>query len=262
MVSKRKRFWLIAISAFVVYAGVTGFLVVRRLHAIDLVREGLALAKSQKHEQAIAKLDEALAVESRLLAAQYGKAASLRALGKLEEARRLYESILELMSKSDRVPALLGDVCCEMRDGLWAEHYYELALERTKNKGVKASVHQGWGGLEYRCHNYNDAIKHFSKVLRYAPDDPGTLCARARAYLCLNKPKKALRDCEASIEADPEFVAAYFLKGASLDRLGKTEEALYNYWAFVGSASSYHPDMDAVRTRLSSQPAVPGAGAH
>jgi len=120
------------------------------------------------------------------------KGLELQQYGRFEEAKNIYEKILEIDSNHFDALHFLGIV-------------YAIS------------------------NNLEAAVLEMSKAIAVNPIDPNVLVNRANAYMSMGHFDKALLDISKSLDLAPQNPSAYFLQGNSLKALNKTEDAITSY---------------------------------
>ena len=136
------------------------------------------------------------------------------ALGRQEEAGRLYQMIIEDYSKHHNQPynqemtALLADVHLTLghihtnygdQDKAQAEYKAAIALQPQN-----AAAHLGLGFLSYEGKNFEAALAHFKRAVRYDPNHAPTHCNLGLAYAKLGERDKAREHFQTALRLDPE----------------------------------------------------------
>ena len=150
----------------------------------------------------------------------YGR--SLRAQGKLEEARRAFKGAHDADWRNPRFAADIAESYLEDGDTINALTYY--------NKGIQSNADHlvcklGWSRTRILR---GEGLKEASDVLADVlgrPDSEVTpnikaraLVARAELRLFEQKPADAVADADAAVAADPGYAPAYAAKGLALAR--------------------------------------------
>ncbi|XP_014270730.1 outer dynein arm-docking complex subunit 4 [Halyomorpha halys] len=98
-------------------------------------------------------------------------------------------------------------------------------------------------GFEVRARRYDLAFSCITKAIDLNPEDKTALVARSKCYLLLGEPELALKDAEAALAVDPNYIKALLQKAESLYHLGKFEEAL----VYFHRGLKLRPDMSGFR---------------
>lgn len=90
---------------------------------------------------------------------------------------------------------------------------------------------------------FSKALVSFSQALEHAPDDKNCLVARSKCHLQLGNPTAALKDAEAALKGDPNFIRGLYQKAAALYDKGDFEYAL----VFFHRGNKLRPELDEFR---------------
>jgi stress-induced-phosphoprotein 1 len=81
---------------------------------------------------------------------------------------------------------------------------------------VKAEEARELGAQKFNAAQYSEAKEAYDEMINRNPEDVRGYTNRALAYIRLNAPHYALKDCEEAIKRDPKFVKAHIRKAAAL----------------------------------------------
>jgi len=176
--------------------------------AEDIIKEGVALHDAGKYKEAIAKYDEALAADPKLVAAMYEKAYSLTSLKQNAEALEIAKRILkEHPDYPDiaNVYSMAGNALDDLNRSEEALKIYDEGIKRFPqfylfyyNKGLSLA----------RLNRGEEATRNFQKDLLLRPVHTSAHLYMARMY-----------------EADDNLVPAVMAYGVSLLLESKTSRA-------------------------------------
>ena len=76
-----------------------------------------------------------------------------------------------------------------------------------------AEEHRQKGNGIYKEGNYPGALKEYEEAIRRNPDDAKIYGNKALCYLKLMEPVMAIKECDAALKRDPNFVRAFERKG-------------------------------------------------
>ncbi|XP_013878457.1 outer dynein arm-docking complex subunit 4 [Austrofundulus limnaeus] len=74
-----------------------------------------------------------------------------------------------------------------------------------------------------------NAVKSFTAALALRPGDKNCLVSRAKCYMKLEQPEKALQDAESTLKGDETFCEGLYIKAEALFLMGEFEFALVFY---------------------------------
>ncbi|KAB0791815.1 hypothetical protein PPYR_03615 [Photinus pyralis] len=81
-----------------------------------------------------------------------------------------------------------------------------------------------------KAENLLKALQAYNKALELNPSDKNCLVARSKCYLLLGQPESGLKDAEAALAVDKNFMKGIYQKAESLYYLGDFEHSLmYHY---------------------------------
>ena len=80
--------------------------------------------------------------------------------------------------------------------------------------------------------------EYLQKALALDPDNPEVLVRLASIRLAQNRPEEALVYSRRAIEVQPSSIAAHYLCGEALEKMGREREALQAYWEVLSRADS------------------------
>ncbi|KVN21083.1 MULTISPECIES: tetratricopeptide repeat protein [unclassified Burkholderia] len=172
---------------------------------------------------ALARLDEALAINPAHPRALYQRAGLLAQLARHDDARAAYDRLLE------RTPGF-ADGYVKRSDTLRALGRFDAALadcDRAVALAGRTFDAMRARGLALRAlGRFGDAADSYGHALALTPGSADVLFLRGVAYLDLHEPERALADFNAAIAASPGFVDAIFNSSIALDQLGRHDDAL------------------------------------
>jgi tetratricopeptide (TPR) repeat protein len=173
-----------------------------------LVLEATALQSVHRFDEALRRLDEALALEPRNVQAQLTRAGLLQVRGEFAQARAACRAL------SGSAGRLVMGTCFASVDGmsgrLQASYSLlaRLAAESAPSEALNAWVQGQLGEMAIRLGELTAAGEHLRVALRIAPDDPYLLAMLADLLLLQNEPEEVL-----------ELLRAHEAKDALLLRL-------------------------------------------
>ncbi|NHV24762.1 tetratricopeptide repeat protein [Burkholderia sp. D-99] len=190
---------------------------------LALANYSAVLAGLGREHDALARLDEALAINPVHQRVLFQRAGLLAQLARYDEACAVYDRLLELtpgfadgyVKRSDMLRAL--GRC----DDALADCDRAIALAGRTFDAMRAR------GLALReLGRYREAADSYGHALALRPGSADALFLRGVAYLDLHDPEYALADFNAAIAASPTFVDAIFNSSIALEQLGRHDEAL------------------------------------
>lgn len=85
------------------------------------------------------------------------------------------------------------------------------------------------GNAAFSAGNYEDAIKHFTEAIVFAPTNHVLYSNRSAAYASLHKYNEALQDAKKTVEIKADWSKGYSRLGAAYVGLGKYDDAISSY---------------------------------
>ncbi|WP_419689174.1 tetratricopeptide repeat protein [Burkholderia theae] len=190
---------------------------------LALANYSAVLAGLGREHDALARLDEALAINPVHQRVLFQRAGLLAQLARYDEARAVYDRLLEL------TPGF-ADGYVKRSDMLRALGRFEDALADCDRAialaGRTFDAMRGRGLALRELGRYRDAADSYGHALALRPGSADALFLRGVAYLDLHDPEHALADFNAAIAASPAFIDAIFNSSVALEQLGRHDEAL------------------------------------
>jgi tetratricopeptide (TPR) repeat protein len=191
--------------------------------ALALANHSAVLLGLGRTQDALARLDEALALNPGHQRALFQRAGLLAQLGRHDDALAAYDRLLDinpgfaeaLLKRSESLRALgrCADalVCCDRALSL-AGRSFDVLRERGR-------VLRELGRFQHATDNYGLALS-------LVPGSAEVLFLRGVAFLDLHEPGNALADFNAAIAASPSFVDAIYNSSVALEQLGRHRETM------------------------------------
>lgn len=164
-----------------------------------------------------------------LLIAQYPTETLLRYLQSEDQlVTRAAASALKLIGDEEAVPALINAL---KDDDLGTRLTAESALWHIWTRSGDASIDKmlNDGKSLLKDEAYEEAVEHFTEVIKAAPVFAEGYNQRAIAYFLMEEWSKSIRDCKRAIALNPNHFGAFAGMGHVYVRLGKIEEAIEAY---------------------------------
>lgn len=174
--------------------------------AEELVEQGIILLDRSDNETALARFDQAVAMEPRNADALAGRGMARTWLSDLAGAERDFAAT----------------------EAIQPDHW-TLALGR--------------GLLAQLSGRNEEALRYYDHVIEQSPDDVETLGRRAQVNQALRRYPAALRDVERALEAVPDWISLYGLKADLLRLEGSPERAVATVDKML---AAYPDDRDAL----------------
>jgi len=205
---------------------VTEELVAIRGESADLLRQGLNLARLDRHEDALAAFDKALQLDPYNANAWVSRAIELRFLNRDEDALVALDKAVELDPNISHAWILRGLSFARLDRDEEALEAFDKSVELDPQY-AHAWVHRGIAlGVLNR---YEEALAALDKAIALDPKDSEAWRNRGTALSRLRRQDEALAAFDKAINLDPNNANAWFRRGMSLARLDRDEEALAAY---------------------------------
>ena len=164
-----------------------------------------------------------------LLIAQYPTETLLRYLQSEDQlVTRAAASALKLIGDEEAVPALIDALKDDdIGTRLTAESALWHIWTRSGDASIDKMLNDGKSLLKDEA--YEEAVEHFTEVIKAAPVFAEGYNQRAIAYFLMEEWSKSIRDCKRAIALNPNHFGAFAGMGHVYVRLGKIEEAIEAY---------------------------------
>lgn len=100
-----------------------------------------------------------------------------------------------------------------------------------------------FGEFDTQQGNYEEAIKDYTRAIRYAPKDPVPHAARGYVYQKMGRHDEAIADYTQAIQLDPADDELYLIRGVAYSLKGLQDEAILDYSKAIaidpGNADAY-----------------------
>ena len=144
-------------------------------------------------------------------------------LEQYEEAIVAYEMALRNKGDNPHHLTRLGNCHLKLKDYDKAEECYLAVLALDPNFGA---AHSRLGLIHGFRQNWNEAINYFTTCVEMDPDSVNARCNLANALCGSGYPKEGLKELNIGLELDPKSYPLLRTKIATLNVIGRTEEAL------------------------------------
>lgn len=86
-----------------------------------------------------------------------------------------------------------------------------------------------FGDLDVSTGNYDEAIKDYTKAIKYNPNDPDGYIGRAYVYQKMGNNERAIDDYTKAIELVPDDSNLYKARGFVFSLLGNNDQSIKDY---------------------------------
>lgn len=164
--------------------------------------------------------------ESKKIKLLLDESSALHQLGKLEEAKLIYENILKTNPKQFEATHLLGTLLAQL-----GQYSRSISL---LNKAIlinpkQYESHSNIGNAYFESDQFEDAIAAYDKAIKLKPNNPKDYCNKGIALYKLKKYEEAVIFYDKAIEIEPNFTKAYINKANAQVEMGLIEKAIENY---------------------------------
>ena len=195
----------------------------KELEAWEWTNKGASLKSLGRYEEAIRCLDKALELNPGHVNAWINKGTSLGSLGHHEEAIRCFNRALELDPRNADAWNNKGNSLDSLGRPEEAIRCYDQALELDPRQ-VNAWTNKG-ASLN-SLGRYEEAIRCYDKALELDSRQVNAWINKGTSLGSLGRPEEAIRCYDQALELDPRDFKTWTNKGSSLGGLGRYEEAI------------------------------------
>lgn len=151
---------------------------------------------------------------------------ALQEAGKLENAKRIYEQILEYRATYTDALFCLGVVHGMQKNLLRAIELVEAAIKT--NSGV-AEFYRVLGKFYKEMNREQQAVTVFERALELEPEEVSTICAVARGYREIGQFEKSIEAYTKAFSLDPNLWPALYTRAEIYLHCGHIDKALADY---------------------------------
>jgi tetratricopeptide (TPR) repeat protein len=156
----------------------------------------------------------------------FQRGVALQRQGRLAEAERLYEEVIQRDPRHFGALHLLGRAA--LQTGRAHRGIELIAKAIGLNRGV-ASAHSDLGKGLSGLGRLDEALASFDRAIALRPDHAPAHNNRGRALIDLGRLDEALASFDRAIALQPDFAFAHNNRGVALSELGRCDEALAHY---------------------------------
>ena len=161
---------------------------------------------------------------------------SLHQNGKLNEAKLIYERVLEIQPNNFEALRLLGVLTTQTQQFSLSVELLSKALKIDPNH-LACNYYIGLAFHELQ--HFEEAILSYQKALLIKPDFVEAFYSRGNAFQELHRYHEAISDYEKAIGIKADFAQAYSNQGNALQKLKRFEEALIRYDEAISIKGDY-----------------------
>jgi protein O-GlcNAc transferase len=154
------------------------------------------------------------------------QAVAFHRAGQLDEAERLYRSVLELQPKNFDGLHLLGVIQYQRGEPAEAVRRFDQAIAIVPNS---ADAHSNRGNALLALKRFEQALASYDQALVLKPNSVDVLVSRANAMQELGRFAEALTSCDRAIAIKSDHAGASYNRGNALAALNRPDEAYAAY---------------------------------
>ena len=163
---------------------------------------------------------------SRALEARFGQGLALHQQGKLTDAERLYQEVLQRQSNHVGALHLLGVIALQTGR---AQRGVELIGKAIGLDGRIAEAHVNLGNGLRALKRHDEAIASYDRAIALKPGLADVHASRGNALLDLKRPAEALASYDRAIALNPNLAGAHNNRGNALQDFCRYDEAVASY---------------------------------
>jgi predicted O-linked N-acetylglucosamine transferase (SPINDLY family) len=198
---------------------------------------GNTLRELERFEEALASLDQALAIEPDYVDALNNRGNTLQDLQRYEEALDCFEKALARNPDNAVVHNNRGNILQDLQRYEEALDCFEKALARNPDNAV---VHNNRGNILQDLQRYEEALASHDNALAVRSDFAEALHGRGNALRKLRRLEEAAACFEKALIFQPDYVEALNSHGNTLHELQRYEEAVTS----IANALAIRPDLE------------------
>jgi predicted O-linked N-acetylglucosamine transferase (SPINDLY family) len=208
---------------------------------------GHALRSLGRFEEAVAAYDQALAVRPAFLIAMVGRGNGLRESGRFDEALASFDAALQIAPREPGLWLNRGTVLSDLRRFEEALASFDTALAIAPGH---AGVLNNRGLALFGLGRLEEALASYDTVIARQADEQGgnweTLNNRGLTLLAMGRHQEALASYNRALAIQPGDAGLHNNRGAALLELGRAGEALAGFEAALAIRADY---IDALNNR-------------
>jgi predicted O-linked N-acetylglucosamine transferase (SPINDLY family) len=158
------------------------------------------------------------------------RALKLHGQGRLDDAERLYRSVLREHPKDFEALHLLGALKLQQDRPAEALPLIEAAIEIDHRS---AAAHSNHGLALVALRRPEEALASYDRALMIEPRNADALANRADVLCDLGRPEEAIEAYDRALAIKPGLISAYINRGLALHGRGRNREALASYEAVL-----------------------------
>lgn len=164
------------------------------------------------------------------------KGIALHASGQLDEAKKIYENIIQSETNNFQAIHLLGVIFFQKKN-------YSKSIELINNSininPKNFTAYNNLGNVFKELRKYSDAITNYNKAIEINPNYSGCLYNLAKTHATISNNELALNFYKKTIASNPNFLDAYYDYAELLEMLGAHDQALESYYKLLKLKNNY-----------------------
>ncbi len=194
-------------------------------HAEGWYNRGVTLADLQRHDEAVAAFDRALALAPSAVAWN-GRGASLRTLERHEESLRSFDQALVLQPGFLLAQYNRGVVLMALKRDTEAIAVFEAVLARKPDWAEAWNNH---GVALQKLNRLAEALTSYNRVLELQPQDARAWSNRAAVLQNMNRYAEAVASYDRALAVSPNNAKCWRGRGAALSGVNRLDEAIDSF---------------------------------
>lgn len=158
--------------------------------------------------------------------AAFEQAVTLHRRGRFDEARLLYQQVLQLRPRHFDALHLLGVVAAQTDH---PEHAAELIGNAILINPQNVAAHNNYGNALCRLNRYTAAVESYDRAIALQSNHADAHCNRGAALLALERYEAAIASYDRTIALSPNNAAAHCGRGIALLSLGQRAAAIASF---------------------------------
>jgi predicted O-linked N-acetylglucosamine transferase (SPINDLY family) len=171
------------------------------------------------------------------------KALNFHKNGRLEEAKKIYEIVLEKNPNNFEIINLLGVVSSQLNEHVKAINLINKAININSNH---PSLYNNLGAIYKEIEEYDQAIKNFEKAIRLNPNYAEAYNNLGIIFKKKNQYKEAYNNYKIAIKINPNYAEAYNNLGLLFAETKNFKESIVNLSKAIDMNNNY---IDAYKNR-------------
>jgi predicted O-linked N-acetylglucosamine transferase (SPINDLY family) len=163
------------------------------------------------------------------LRAKFEQAQALHQSGRLSEAQRLYEAILETLPDSFQALQALGLIAGQRGNPRKAIEYLGKAVAGDPGNKLAYVAYMNMGRAAIELGDLANALESYDRAIAANPGYAEAHCGRAQVQASLHDTGAALASYDRAIEIKPDHADAYFNRGELRRERGEFAAAIEDY---------------------------------